>query len=186
LAAAGELLAFAVDLVPSPEPATRSAVVPCQVERSLISQVQADQFRSQTLVLNLVEINDAGLSNMVCTPHLLPRSLFFKKPCPCSGDDADPTADELAAFRDETRGPAAEQEEDAEPSRDLRADLAEPDLYDHFGTAVVNNGTLSTVSFQATTSPDLASGLASRVVNIHQDFLANPHYDINPARFVSP
>jgi len=172
---------------PGAEPAPRpSLAVPCQLERGLISPVQAETFRIQAAALNLVEINDVGLSKMVCTPHLLPRSLFFKKPCPCSGDKAEPTADELASFRDETEGPADGVDEDEEPARDLRADLADPDLYDSLSAMSTGGDSLSSVSFDTASSPEVAGDLAARVVNIHQDFLANPHYDVDPARFAAP
>ncbi|MBW1713600.1 MAG: hypothetical protein JRJ59_10670 [Deltaproteobacteria bacterium] len=170
LLAAPSAFGFAIGLDAGQAPA-RSFVRPCAVEKNAITQAQASAFYDLVRALGLEEVSDKSLEGMVCTPNVLPRSLFFKNPCECAVEgDSEPTANQLAAFVDETGGPAGAG---GSQGRDVRLELADPELYESFGPLAVPPGTLEMTRAPEVFQSDVAPGLVQKVMAIHQEFLAN-------------
>ncbi|MBI9076611.1 MAG: hypothetical protein JEZ02_14490 [Desulfatibacillum sp.] len=78
------LLATAMPCIGADTPSeTRDALF---LDGDMITLELAADFLTQTSTLGMEEMGDNHLQAMVCTPHALPRKLFFQVLCDCATD----------------------------------------------------------------------------------------------------
>lgn len=105
-------------------------------ETGRISAQNAIDFLALATTLGFEEMNDTRLESMVCTPHALPRKLFFQALCPCAEDPDTKVSDlEILALMEESERSGADDEETALSLKDVDRDVTSADFF-MFGDAV--------------------------------------------------
>ncbi len=119
-----------------------------------ISAVQAIDFLAMTTSLGMEEMGDVSLETMVCTPHALPRKLFFQALCPCATDPDTKVSDlEVLALAEEMDRSGESGSETALTLKDVEQDATSAGFIFQTPVAEVNACSFPTVS-----SDNLASG----------------------------
>ncbi|SHI94213.1 hypothetical protein SAMN02745216_00754 [Desulfatibacillum alkenivorans DSM 16219] len=89
----------------------------------VITMERAEHFLNMAVDLGMEEMGDNSLESMVCTPHALPKKLFFQALCDCATDPETKVSDlEILALSEEADR-SGEGEEDVKLSlKDVNQD----------------------------------------------------------------
>ena len=123
-------------------------------EEDAITLEKAADFLTLISDLGIEEMEDNSLEAMVCTPHALPRKLFFQVLCDCATDPASKVSDlEILALNEEADRSGENEEEARLSLRDVNQDDTS---YGYFFRNPAADA--STVTFPAPDQEVLATG----------------------------
>lgn len=142
---------------PDPTP-----LVPAQDQ---ITTGKAYDFLSQAAALRLEEMPDNRLETMVCTPHALPRKLFFQALCPCTTDpDSKISTLEILALSEEMVRSGEGDEDVSLTMRDIDQDITSSDYLFQVKFSEVNTCVYPALNQGAPASEALSDDFGTRVL----------------------